>query len=114
MTDRELVDRLIVVVAEEAGLKKSLDLLRRTGIGAEQRICKFRDDAIYLAREHTKPDGLGWERLAEWFGARHHSTLIGAHRRVTLRLERNPPRRDGRKWAEWHKFLMDRVLEAAK
>ena len=111
MNDRELVDRIIAVITQEAGLKKPAALLERTGTGAERYVCKFRDDAIYLAREHTKAGGLAWETLALWFGKRHHTTLLGAHRRVMLRLQGNPPRRDGRKWADWHKYIIDRVYE---
>jgi hypothetical protein len=114
MTDRDLVDRLIIVLSREAGLRQPADLLKRSGVGREQFVCKFRDDAIYLAREHTKGSGLSWEKLALWFGARHHATLIGAHRRVLLRLKQNPPRRDGRTWSTWHAHVMNLVHEASE
>lgn len=110
MTERDLVEKIIAVAVKESGLKKPGDFLKRTGSGRERHICKLRDDAIYLAREHTKASGLAWEKLALWFGARHHTTLISAHRRAAARLVRNLPRRDGRNWADWHKYLMDQVL----
>jgi chromosomal replication initiation ATPase DnaA len=109
MKERDLVDKIIAVLAEEAGLKDSAELLKRTATGAEHRIVKFRDDAIYLAREATKESGLSLIVLGEWFGARSHTTLISACRRVALRLERNPPRRDKRKWTEWHAYIMEQV-----
>lgn len=108
MNDREFVDRLIEVVAREAGVKR-VDLLRRTGSGREHYVCKYRDDAIYLARERTKASSVSWETLGVWFGARNHSTLIIAHRRVAQRLLHNPPRRDNRTWADWHKYILDSV-----
>lgn len=111
MTEHELVDRIIAVAVRESGLKKVADFLKRTGSGRERYICKLRDDAIYLAREHTKASGLGWEALSRWFGARHHTTLISAHRRALERLNRNLPRRDNRRWDEWHKYLMDQVYD---
>ena len=109
MNERDLVEKIIAVALKESGLKKLADFLKRTGSGRERYICKLRDDAIYLAREHTKASGLGWEKLAIWFGARHHTTLISAYRRAKDRLDRNLPRRDGRCWPEWHAYLMQQV-----
>lgn len=103
MNDFEFVEKIIAVTAREAGLKRSIDLLSGK---RELYVCKYRDDAIFLAKEHTT---LSWERLAILFGKRHHTTLIGAHRRVQLRLERNPPRKDSLTWAGWHKRLLDQV-----
>ena len=106
MSDLELIDRLITVLSKEAGLKKPGELLKHN---RELYICKFRDDAIYLAREATKQNSLGWEKLAQIFGARHHTSLISAHRRVSLRIAQKAPRRDGRTWVEWHQYIMGKV-----
>jgi chromosomal replication initiation ATPase DnaA len=108
MTERDLVEKIIAVLAKESGLEPT-KFLKRTGAARELHVCKFRDDAIYLAREHTRTSGLSWEKLGVWFGARHHTTLIAAHRRVAERLKRNLPRRDKRTWAEWHEYIMERV-----
>jgi len=104
MTDPDLVDHIIAVLAAEAGLKKPADLLKRTA--RIHRICKFRDDAIYLARQLTS---MSYPELAQRFGERHHTTLICAVRKVELRLRNNPIRKDGRTWADWHKYLVGKI-----
>jgi chromosomal replication initiation ATPase DnaA len=104
MNDPEFVQRLQVVVAAAAGLDNVDALLTKTK--RELYVCKFRDTAIYLAREHTD---LGWERLAEMFGARHHSALVNAYKREKMRLAHNPLRRDKRTYKEWHDFVLAEV-----
>lgn len=103
MNDVELVVMLQEVAAKESGLKDSGELLKHN---RELYVCKARDTAIYLAREGT---GLSWERLAAMFGARHHTSLIAAHRRVKIRLERNV-RHDARfTQAQWHAHVLQVV-----
>jgi len=103
MTDPEFVTRIIDVCANEAGVSRKEFLNTR-----EQRVCKFRDDAIYLAREHTD---LAFEALAELFGQRHHTTLIQSHRKAGMRLTRNLIRKGGQSWSEWHQHLLAKVNE---
>lgn len=100
----EIVRRLQEVVAKEAGLKSVRELLAHDH---ELRKAKFRDSAIYLAR--TKTD-LSLEKLGELFGARHHTTLVGAVRREKARLQRHPPRPDKRTWPEWHDYLYKKAV----
>jgi hypothetical protein len=107
MTAFELVRAIQEAAAAEAGLKSVRQLLAHDH---EQRKAKFRDSAIYLAR--TKTD-LALEKLGELFGARHHSTLVGAVRREKLRLQRRPHRHDGRTWVEWHEYLYNKACERA-
>lgn len=104
----EIVRRLQEVVAKEAGLKSVRELLAHDH---ELRKAKFRDSAIYLAR--TKTD-LSLEKLGELFGARHHTTLVGAVRREKARLQRHPPRPDKRTWPEWHDYLYKKAMEGAE
>jgi len=98
----ELVKALIAVASTEAGFEEPKYLLRRH---REVYAAKFRDDAIYLARENTD---LSYSQLAELF-QRHHTSLIGAWRRAKLRRERNVPRRDGRTWIAWHEYLLEKA-----
>jgi chromosomal replication initiation ATPase DnaA len=82
MNDIERVVALQEAAAKAAGIKGVKELLAHN---RELYVCKARDTAIYLARETTS---LSWERLAAMFGARHHTSLIMAHRRVKMRLAR--------------------------
>lgn len=107
MNDLELVHRLQEVVAAEAGLKSVRQLLAHD---REQRKSKFRDTAIYLAR--TKTD-LALEKLGELFGARHHTTILSAARRETVRLQRKPLRKDKRTWIEWHEYVYNKATAVA-
>jgi chromosomal replication initiation ATPase DnaA len=104
MNDLELIHALQRVVAEEAGLKRGVrELLAHDH---EQRKAKFRDSAIYLARIKTD---VKLEEIGKMFGARHHTTILGAIRREKHRLLRKPPRRDGRTWVEWHEYLYNKA-----
>lgn len=102
MTDFEFVERTIEVVSKEAGFKHPMELLRNS---REYYAAKFRDDAIFLARENT---GLSFPQLGSLF-KRHYSSVIFAYRRAQMRREKNPPRKDKRSWMEWHNYLLERV-----
>lgn len=106
MTDFEFVANMITVVSQEAGFRdiprKTRTLLRNS---REYYAAKFRDDAIYLARENTQ---LSYPQLGELF-KRDHSTVIAAYRRAKMRRERNPLRKDKRTWVEWHDYLLAKV-----
>jgi len=107
MNDLELVRRLQSVAAAEAGLKSVRELLAHDH---EQRKAKFRDSIIYVAR--TKTD-ITLEQIGEMFGARHHTTILGAVRREKARLQRHPLRKDGRTWPEWHEYLYNKAVGEA-
>lgn len=106
MNDLEFVARLQVAVAKAAGLDEPDALIHRNCGSRELYLCKFRDAAIYLARTNTD---LGVVRLGELFGGRKASTITAACKREELRLARNAPRRDKKKQAEWHKYLLSLV-----
>ena len=103
MNDIEHVVTIQEVVAKESGLKGAGELLAHN---RELYVCKARDAAIYLAREGT---GLSWERLATMFGARHHTSLIMAHRRVKLRLARAARHNAQFTQAQWHARILEVV-----
>jgi len=98
------VSRLQDAVAKAAGLRNAGDLIKRGKGSRELYVCKYRDAAIYLARECT---GLSTIRLGQLFGGRDHSTVVLACTRERLRLTRNPPRVDGLTHAQFHQKLLD-------
>lgn len=102
LNDREFVDRIIAVCSKEAGFKKPSALLHNS---RDFYAAKFRDDAVFLARTNTS---LSYPQLATIF-RRDHSTLVFAYQRAVKRREKNPPRRDGRTWVEWHSYLLEKV-----
>lgn len=104
MNDLELVARLQQAAATAAGLRKVEELFPRGKGSHEIYICKFRDAAIFLARQHTE---LSVIRLGELFGGRDPSTITAACRREAVRLTRNAPRKDHKTHAEWHTSLLD-------
>jgi chromosomal replication initiation ATPase DnaA len=106
MNDLDLIRSLQRVAAEEAGLKRGVrELLAHDH---EQRKAKFRDSIIYLARLKTD---IKLEEIGKMFGARHHTTILGAIRREEARLKRKPPRKDGRTWEEWHEHLYNKAIK---
>jgi chromosomal replication initiation ATPase DnaA len=105
MTDLDTVKAIIKIVSAEAGVSvdEFLSLQNRV-----HRVCKYRDDAIYLAREHTQ---MGYQELAKLFDCRHHTTLVSSYRKVKMRRDRGVVHRNGMKWSDWHNYLMAKVAQ---
>lgn len=112
MNEIDLVKTIIAVVAAEAGFHAPADLLRSN---REAYASKYRDDAVWLARTETE---LSFPELAKLFPRgkqpRHHTTIIAAFQRAETRRVKSPLRRDGRKWIEWHKHLLEKVRGACE
>jgi hypothetical protein len=108
VNDFDLIRSLQQVAVKEAGLKSVRELLAHDH---EHRKAKFRDSIIYLVRIKTD---VTLEEIGELFGARHHTTILGAIRREKHRLLRKPPRKDKRTWVEWHEYLYNEATVVAE
>ena len=108
MNDLQFVRQLQAAVAKAAGLKDRDELIHRSAGSRELYTCKFRDAAIYMARENT---ALGVIRLGELFGGRSASTITAACKREKLRLQRNVPHKSGMTHAAWHASMLVAIEE---